>query len=245
MPFRCSVRIVRSRAMSRRFSRIRTGFWSCRMEFRNLRLKSSSCSSWIFCSISASTRSRIFSAFSSRMLAPRDVVPRDELRPDRKLAGAEVHRLPRLLHADPLQLEEDPPGLHDGHPVLGGPLPAAHPGLGGFHGHRLVREDPDPHLAVALDEARDRDARRLDLPVGDPRRLERLQRELAERDRGAAMGHALGAAPHLLAVLDTLRHQHRRSPYALRTWLGAAAGAASRLSRTSPLKIHTFTPQVP
>src|SRR6266853_1589885 len=67
MPFRCSVNMVRSRATSRRFSRIETGFWSWRIELRNRRLKSSSVSSLIFTRISSSFMSRIFSAFNVRI----------------------------------------------------------------------------------------------------------------------------------------------------------------------------------
>src|SRR2546427_2217214 len=58
MPFRCSVNMVRSRAMSRRFSRIETGFWSWRIELRNRRLNISSVSSLIFPRISSSFMSR-------------------------------------------------------------------------------------------------------------------------------------------------------------------------------------------
>src|SRR3990172_68863 len=56
----------------------------------------------------------------------------------------------------------------------------------------------------------ERHARRLDLPVGHPARLQRLQAVVAEGERRPALGLA-GHAPTLgLAVLDALGHQHGR-----------------------------------
>src|SRR6185503_8072033 len=109
--------------MSRLRSRIRTGFWSCRIAFRKRRLKISSCSSRIRVSISSSVMSRIFSAFSSLISAPRQILPLDELRLDRQLARAELHGLFGQLRADSLELEEHAPGLHDGSQNSGEPFP--------------------------------------------------------------------------------------------------------------------------
>src|SRR6185295_14118839 len=221
MPVRCSTRIVRMRAMSRFRSRINTGFWSCRIAFRKRRLKISSCSSRIRVSISSSVMSRIFSAFSSLISAPRQILPLDELRLDRQLARAELHGLFGQLRADSLELEEHAPGLHDGHPEFGRALAFSHSRLRRLHRHRLVREDANPHLAAALDEARDRHARGLDLAIGDPRRLERLQSELSERHGGAAVRHALAAPAHLLPVFDPLRYEHDPLPCRLLLRRGA------------------------
>ena len=90
----------------------------------------------------------------------------------------------------PDELEEDPARVDDGHPVLGVALARAHAGLGRLLGHRLVREDADPHLAAALDVAGHRDSGGLDLAGGDPPGLERLDPEVAEVDGGAALGDA-------------------------------------------------------
>ena len=66
------------------------------------------------------------------------------------------------------QLEEDPAGPDDGHPVLGVALARAHAGLGRLLGHRLVGEDPDPHLAATLHVAGHGDTGGLDLALGQP-----------------------------------------------------------------------------
>src|SRR3989442_1668607 len=89
-------------------------------------------------------------------------------------------------------------------------LALAHAGFRRFFGEGLFRKNPNPKLAAALDEARDRHARRLDLPIGDPRGLERLQPVLAEGQVAATPRLARAAAALLLAVLHFLRHQHRR-----------------------------------
>src|SRR5947208_2344459 len=227
--------------MSRRRSRINRGFWSCRIPFRKRRLKISSCSSPILCPISSSVMSRIFSALSSLISAPRQILPLDELRPHRQLARAQFHRLLRQLRGDSLELEEDAPRLHDRHPVLGRALALAHSRLRRLHRHRLVRKDAYPHLAAALDEARDRDARRLDLAVRDPRRLERLKPELAEGDGRAAVGHALPAPPHLLPVLDPLRYEHA----ALSRGRRRGAGLAGRKDRWCLLLVQHLSLEDP
>jgi hypothetical protein len=70
----------------------------------------------------------------------------------------------------------------------------------------LVGEDVDPDLPATFDLAGHRDAGGLDLAVGDPAAVERLQPVLAEGDRAAALGVAAHPAAHLFAVLDPLRH---------------------------------------
>src|SRR5262249_10848942 len=73
---------------------------------------------------------------------------------------------------------------------------------------RLVGEHPHPDLSAALDETRHRHARRFDLPVGKPARLERPQPVIAERHIGAAPGLSCHPAALLLPIFDLLGHQH-------------------------------------
>src|SRR4029079_14895341 len=121
----------------------------------------------------------------------------------------EAHRLARqrLRHAG--QLEHDAAGLHDGDPPLRGALARAHAGLGRLLRVRLVREDVDPDLAAMLDLARHRDSGGLDLAVGHPAAVERLEAVVAELQRRPALGEAAPAATVLLAPLDSLRLEHQ------------------------------------
>src|SRR5262249_529414 len=74
----------------------------------------------------------------------------------------------------------------------------------------LVRKHTDPDLAAPLDEACHRDARRFNLTVRQPARLERLQSVVAERHFAASPGLPAHPAALLLPELDLLRHQHDR-----------------------------------
>src|SRR6185312_15341951 len=74
--------------------------------------------------------------------------------------------------------------------------------------HRLVRKHTNPDLAAALDMARHRDTSGLDLAVSDPGGLQTLEPILTEADLAATRGDASHASPHLLPVLNFLRHQH-------------------------------------
>src|ERR1700689_2274934 len=60
-------------------------------------------------------------------------------------------------------------------PPLRRPLALSHARLGWLLRDRLVRKNPDPHFPAPLDVPRQRDTRRLDLPVGHPPGLQRLQ----------------------------------------------------------------------
>src|SRR5262249_47388937 len=73
-----------------------------------------------------------------------------------------------------------------GDPLFGAALTGAHPRLSRLLGHRLVGKDVDPNLAATLDLAGHRDTRSLNLAVGDPGSIHRLQSVLAELNRGAA-----------------------------------------------------------
>src|SRR6202012_2054000 len=80
------------------------------------------------------------------------------------------------------QLEHHASGLDDRDPALGRALAGAHAGLGRLLGVGLVRIDIDPDLAAALDLAGHRDTSGLDLTVGQPAGVHRLQAVLAELD---------------------------------------------------------------
>src|SRR5262249_61075835 len=106
------------------------------------------------------------------------------------------------IHA--LHLEDDPSRLDHRNPAFGRSLAFAHTGFGGLLRNRLIREDANPELAAALDEASDSDASGLDLLSGDPGGFGRLQRVFAERDARSPLGGA-GATPALLpAIFDLL-----------------------------------------
>src|SRR6266568_866853 len=113
----------------------------------------------------------------------------------------------RFVHSR--HLEHDASRLHDRHPLFRRAFALAHACFGRLLGERLVRKNPDPQFSAALDEPRDRHARRFNLPVGDPRAFHGFQTILAERQISAAPSLAPAAAAHLLPVLHLLRHQHR------------------------------------
>src|SRR5437868_3222236 len=75
-------------------------------------------------------------------------------------------------------------------------------------GHRLVREDPDPKLSPALDEAGNGHTGRLDLSVGDPADFGGLDAVFTERQRGAAGGLAAHASALLFTMLYPGWQQH-------------------------------------
>src|SRR5690606_34852423 len=81
-----------------------------------------------------------------------------EARADRELGGAEAQRLAGHLFADAVDLEHDAAGLDAGRPILDGALALAHAHFGRLAGDRHVREDADPHAALALHLAGDRAA---------------------------------------------------------------------------------------
>src|SRR6266540_5225955 len=139
-------------------------------------------------------------------------LPRDHLRLDRQLAAREPKRLLRQPLVDARELEHHPAGLDHGHPVLGCALAGAHPRLGRLLSHRLVREDVDPDLPATADLASHRDSGRLDLAVGDPSGLHRLEPEVARLHGRLALRHAPAPASLVLAELRLLRKQHQRSP---------------------------------
>src|SRR5580765_7525351 len=136
------------------------------------------------------------------------LMPLDETSTNRQLRRSELHGLLSHRLRDALQLEHHAARLDHRHPELRRPLALSHSSFRRLLRHRLLREDPDPHLAATLDRARDRHARGLELAIRDPCRLERLQTEVPEGHAAAAVGLAVHAAPLLLPIFHSLRHQH-------------------------------------
>src|SRR5207244_9045208 len=120
------------------------------------------------------------------------------------------------------QLEHHAAGLDHAHPALGGALPLAHAGLGGLLRVGLVGEDVDPDLAAALDLARHRDPGSLDLAVGDPAVLERLDPVVAELHGELALGLAAAAAAVHLAELRSARQKHQPLPPLSSSFVGSS-----------------------
>src|SRR6476620_8833545 len=220
---------VSSRAMSRLARCSAAGFSSAPVACWNRRLNSSWRASPMRRSSSSSVSSRISLALKEITL------PRHELGPDRELHGSQPDRLTcqRLGHAG--QLEHDTAGFDHGHPVLGRALAGAHARLGRLGRDGLVRADVAPDLAAALDLAGHRDTGGLDLPVGDPALLHRLQPVLAELHAGAALGQAGAASAMRLAVLGSLWQQHYASPPS------GASGAASSAAGCSAFSAEGFS----
>src|SRR5437868_13822176 len=132
-----------------------------------------------------------------------------DLRLDRELLAREPERLFGERLRDAGELEHHAARLDHADPALGRALAGAHPRLGRLLRDALVGKDVDPDLAAALDLARHRDPGRLDLAIGDPAGVERLEPVVAELDGRLAACVARAAAAMHLAVLGLLRHQHR------------------------------------
>src|SRR3954451_23481026 len=183
------------RAISRFAIASRAVFSSAPVAAWNRRLKSSCRASRSRCSSSSPVRSRRALAFKETRL------PRHELRLDRPLLRGEADPVLRERLRNAGELEHHLAGLDDRDPPLGRALAGAHARLGRLLRERLVREEVDPDLAAALDLARHRDTSRLDLPVGDPAVLHRLDAVVAELHLVLTTRGAGAAAAMLLAEL--------------------------------------------
>src|SRR6266849_9921559 len=133
----------------------------------------------------------------------------NEFRRDRQLVRRQTHGFSCCRFVYARHLKHDASRLHHRHPLLRSPFALAHARFRRLLGERLVRENPDPQFSAALDEPRNRHARRFNLPVGDPRAFHGFQSVLAKRQISAAPGFAVAAPAHLFSVLHFLRHQHR------------------------------------
>src|SRR5216684_2779877 len=133
----------------------------------------------------------------------------NELRGNRQLVRRQSQGFLSRRFVHSRHLEHDASRLHHRHPLLRRAFALTHARFRRLLGERLVRENPDPQFSAALDEPRNRHARRFNLPVGDPRILHGFQSVLAKRQISAAPGLAVAASAHLLSVLHFLRHQHR------------------------------------
>src|SRR5712664_1036479 len=133
----------------------------------------------------------------------------NEFRRNRQLVRRQTHGLScrRFVHAR--HLEHDASRLHHRHPLLRRAFAFAHARFRRLLGERLVRENPNPQFPAALDEPRNGYARRLNLPVGDPRAFHGLHTVVPDREISATPCFAVAAPAHLLSVFHFLRHQHR------------------------------------
>src|SRR4029077_17495839 len=176
-----SLRMVWARARSRRAIATRAGFLATPIESWNLRLKSSSPISCAFCCTSSSDISRHLAAFMVASERPRTG---HELGLDPDLLRGQAKPLlgRHLVHA--LHLVHDPAGLDHRDPELRVALALAHPVLGRLLGHRLFGGSAGERSPPPVDAAGERHPRRLDLTVGHPARLERLEPELPGGQRG-------------------------------------------------------------
>src|SRR6202030_2888921 len=145
--------------------------------------------------------------------------PGYKLGPNGQLVRRQLHRFGRRRQVNTCHFEHHAPRLYYRHPVLRWTFAFSHSSFGGLLREWLVRKNPYPQFSAALDKTRDRHTRRFNLPVGNPRRLERLQSVLAKRQRSAAPRLTAAPAALLLAVLHLLRHQHNRSPVSLTFYL--------------------------
>src|SRR6266481_6460809 len=118
----------------------------------------------------------------------------NEFRRDRQLVRRQTHSLSCRRFVYARHLEHDASRLHHRYPLLRRAFAFAHARFRRLLGERLVRENPDPQFPPALDEARNRDARSFNLPVGDPRAFHGLQSRFAKRDITAAPRFAIAPA---------------------------------------------------
>src|SRR5882724_8955168 len=128
---------------------------------------------------------------------------------NRKLVGGDAHRFPRRSFVHSRHFKHDSSRLDHRNPLFRSAFAFAHAGFRGLLGERLIRENPDPQFAAALDKPRNGHAGSFNLAVGDPGIFHGLQTVFAECQRTAAPGFAPAASAHLLSILHLLGHQHR------------------------------------
>src|SRR5262249_9807693 len=106
---------------------------------------------------------------------------------------------------DAVDLEHDAAGLDPADPELGRALALTLADFRRLLRHRHIREDADPHAALALHETGERATRGFDLARGDALRFDRLQPVLTKVQRRAALGDAVNAALEGLAIFCPFR----------------------------------------
>src|ERR1700722_6583606 len=177
---------------------------------------------------------------------------------DRQFGRRQQQSLLGDLRGHAIDLEDDASRLDPRDPKLRRALAGAHAHFQRLLGDRNVWKHADPHPPGTLHVAGECAPRRLDLPCRDPVRLQRLEAELTERQVDRARRDALDAALVRLPEFRSHRLQHGgrlcsaslvhaasrrgRPTSASAIFLSWAMGSCSMIS---PLKIHTFTPQVP
>src|SRR5215210_427579 len=195
------------RAISRFASLRRAGFSSAPVADWKRKLKSS----W---RRSESARSSSSSVMSRNCLARKQIsLSLHEFRPDRELGAGKAQRLLGERLGNSGELEHHTARLDDADPVLGRALARAHARLGRLLRHRLVRKHVDPDLAATLDLACHCDSGSLDLTVGDPAVLERLDPVVAVLHRRLALGEPTTAAALDLPELGFLGQEHQLSDF--------------------------------
>src|SRR5574337_2188361 len=150
----------------------------------------------------------------------------------RQLGGSEAERFARQRLGHAVELVEHLARRDLGDVVLGVALAVAHAHFGGLLRDRLVGEHADPDPAAALDVARNRAPRRLDLARGQAPAIGALEAEVAERHGIAARRDAGVASLLLLAEFSACRLQHLGSP-SYSVFVPPSAGAALRTRRAA------------
>ncbi|CAH1659843.1 hypothetical protein CHELA1G11_11642 [Hyphomicrobiales bacterium] len=132
----------------------------------------------------------------------------NEARPDRQLSRSKTQRLARGLFRHAVEFEHDAAGMDTRRPIFRRALALTHTHFSRLVGHGKIRENPDPHAALALHLTRDRASRRFDLPGSHALWLESLETELAEIEVRTALRGAVNTALELLTKLGLLGLQH-------------------------------------
>src|ERR1022692_2738909 len=115
----------------------------------------------------------------SRCASPLELLcSRNKFCADGQLVRCQAHRFLGHCEIHAGHFKHDASGFHHGDPVFRNTFALTHAGFGRLLGERLIRKNTNPKFSAALHETRDRDARRFDLAVGNPRRFERLQSKL-------------------------------------------------------------------
>src|ERR1700733_3011030 len=130
-----------------------------------------------------------------------------------QLVRRQTHRFGCIGQRHAFHLKQNLSRTYHCDPMIGSAFALTHTGFGRLLGDWLVGKHANPNLAAALHEASHGHTAGLDLPVGNPYRLQHFEAEIPERQRTAAPGLARHATALLLAVLHLLWHQHKSALY--------------------------------